>query len=328
MKYILIACATQDAKNANQLSSKLKKQGYKTKIFPNNFGNSTKPKDMEIILQNSSMLILMYSDFAEKSTQLSKLITLAWDMNLKTVPFKIANVKRTLSSGIFLHQIEWVDAFEDGFDDAYDVLLEIIQENKINPKAGNRNSKSQKKTNLKNLYIAGAAILVLGFFALFFLQKSEKEPKKNTPDTTPQISLPANQVDFTDTGNINDLNETDKKLVGTWIVADYFDNQPIPKEDKEAIKRNIIGVGKLIFNADKNFFRIGFTPQVQKAKWDFNLSKKQIGIIIGDKTEPINLANFSDSTFTLLSEEAPNSANATKIVTKITFKKIKSSNTK
>ncbi len=329
MKDILIAYPAEDKKTAKILTQKLKETGYSCKMYPGGFQNKKQTEqEPKEILKNMGILVILYSDFTEKSTQISNLLPIAWDMDLKIIPFKTGKVRKTLSSEIFLHQFEWVDAYDDGFNTAFEILLEIISETyggKAPKKQKNKN-KSGEAFDKQKVYIIAAIVVVLLLVGLFV--GGVFDGKKSATETT-QRQVPQNKAtvvqpgeDLTDKGDLNNLSENEKRLVGEWVVADYSDNQNISEAEKEINRKAIVGKGRLIFNADKRFFRVGFTPDVQKAGWEFDLEKKRINLLIGDKKEAINLASFSDSSFTLLNTERSNSpGNTGSVTTRIVFKK-------
>lgn len=335
MRDIFIAYPSEDKKTAKTLTQKLEQAGYSCKIFPRDLSDRAKyDEELEQTLENCSMFVILYSDFAEKSQQLSKQMTLAWDYGLKIVPFRTGKIGKSLSADFLLHQYEWVDAYGDGFNTAYEILLEIIQEvnegktpeeqigRKVKSKPENRKTAAKSSPNL--YYIIGAAVVLL-FVVLYAggVFDSENSELPNQAQNA-SVNVQPGQVDLTDRGDINSLTPEEQMLVGEWVVSDYSDNQNLPAAEKQANHDAIVGNGRLVFNADKRFFRIGFTQQVQTAEWEFDLQRKVINILIDGRKEPINLAQFSDSTFTLLTTERttdPNTGMQQSVTTRIVFTK-------
>jgi uncharacterized integral membrane protein len=329
MKDIFIAYPAEDKKTARLLVQKLETAGYSCKIFPRDLNDKSNYKtELEETLSNCSMFVLLYSDFAQKSDQLTKQVLLAEDFGLKIVPMKTGSVSPSLSNSLLLHKLEWVDVQGDGFKAAYEILLEIIEEvnqgkapeERIAPKEKKKKPSTGTKRNNITYYVT-AAILVLVLVLVFIINRRTDE---NTADNTNLNAQQPAQVDLTDAGDISDLDPDEQKLVGEWVVTDYIDNQNLPEEEKRLNKEAIVGNGRLIFNADKRFYRLGFSPQVQTAEWSFDADKNIINLIIDGRKEPINLAQFNDSSFTLLTTERtvnPETGIESVVTTRIMFEK-------
>jgi hypothetical protein len=329
MKDIFIAYPGEDKKTARLLTQKLEAAGYSCKIFPRDLTDkSNYDSELEETLENSSMFILLYSDFAQKSDQLTKQVLLAQDYGLKIVPMKTGSLSPSLSNSLLLHKLEWVDMQGDGFNAAYEILLEIIEE--VNqgkaPEEQIARKEKKKKTvahtkRSNTVYFIAAGLLALVLVLVFVINRDTDE---STVDNTNLNTQQQQQIDFTDTGDKSKLNPDEQKLVGEWVVVDYIDNQNLSEEEKRLNKEAIVGQGRLIFNADKRFFRTGFSPQVQTAEWDFDANKNIINLIIDGRKEPINLAQFSDSSFTLLTTERttnPETGVENVVTTRIVFEK-------
>ena len=157
---------------------------------------------------------------------------------------------------------------------------------------------------------------------MVFVINNRKE--EETADRTNSNTQTQQNIDFTDKGDISKLSPEEQMLVGEWVVSDYDDNQNLSEEEKQLNREAIVGQGRLIFNADKRFFRTGFSPEIQTAQWEFEPKKNTINLIIDGRKEPINLARFSDSSFTILTTERttnPETGVQNVVTTRITFEK-------
>ncbi|MEA2041410.1 MAG: toll/interleukin-1 receptor domain-containing protein [Bacteroidota bacterium] len=335
MKSIFIAYPSQDKSLAKKLSSKLEGKGYSCKILPRDHTDSAgNDVELEDIIADCSIFLMLYSDFAQQSDKLAEQLHWAYDYGLKIIPFKTAKLTNSLSSGFLLHKYEWLDAFGDGFDSAYEVLLEIIQEvndgkspeRMIKQKISKKESvapPNQKKYILIGIFILAVALIVYAISENFSNNKTNTESSTNTG----QFTDPAgnSRTDFTDNADITTVKKGSRWLVGEWVVSDYFDDQKVSAGDKQMIKDAIVGKGKLIFNADKQFFRMGFAPQVQQADWSFDAIRSTIVLEVNNTVQEMKLSQYNDSAFVMLTTEQVTDSLGTvsPVTTKIVFSKVK-----
>jgi len=321
---IFVSNAKDDKSNAKKLVSKLESNGIKCYTLPRDKSQG----NVEKLLSESNIFILILSKHTQNSTEVTEQIKIAYDNNCHIIPFKTSATNNSMSLQYFLHSLEWVDAHEDGFNEAYEVLLEIIEEltgKKV------KSSKSKPKSSndsfeLKKSYLFGiiAVLFAVIIYQFAFNDNSEKESKTfNNNKVIKQNDAPK-ASDFTD----KDLNEGEKLIIGSWKMVDYEDSRIMSPDEKIATDQNIESMKKSVllkYNSDRTFERIGFSPQPQKGYWEYDTKKRKIFLTPENinKKEEVNILNLTDKEMTIVVTEyiqSPQGKPET-VTTKITFAK-------
>ena len=325
MSKIFISYAKQDKVIARKIVSRLESGGISCWISPRDVKDtSNRNKETREAVRKCDTFIMILSKFSENSNDQKSLIIKAAEAEIPIIPIKVGALQDTLTMEYFLQTLEWVDIYGDGFETAYEVLIEIIDEifdenpelskNTIKPKHGN----ADNKTNRNYIIAAVAAVLII--LTAFYIFKDND--KNKDPEETNVVK----QDIVTNIPSDVSLSSSDKKLVGRWRVIDYQDTRIIPEADKEQTAKAIESIkrsGLLIFQANKVFRRIGFTKNEQSANWEFDEYGKKIFLRVGERTETMNLASFSDSLMTMTVQETVAEGQKKKPVsTRIVFKKI------
>ena len=124
MKDIFVSHSKEDKSIAKKLVSKLESSGVGCYVYSRD-KNSGSEKEL---ISSSSIFILILSEYAQQSQDLIRQLKIAVENNCHIIPFKAGKTDTGLSTQYLLHSLEWVDALEDGFDEAFEILLEIIEE--------------------------------------------------------------------------------------------------------------------------------------------------------------------------------------------------------
>ncbi len=326
MKEIFISYVKEDKAFARKLVSKLESDGYSCWISPRDINDNTnKTNEIKEAVVNCEAFLLVLSKFSENSNELTEQIISAADEGVSVVPIKIGGISKSLPMQYFLHTLEWVDVYGDGFNDAYDILLEIIEEisegSDVKIPVGERKRKAEKtelKLNKNQVIGIIVAIVIVISGIYFFNSGNEEEDNKD------------NNTEFTQDNIINtNLSESDKKLVGNWRIVDYQDDRNISDLEKNEILNALKQKGLLIFSSNKTFQRIGFSPQTETGTWQFNEAEKKIFLKSNNKTGSMNLSSFTENRMTMIVVEQIQHEVTKKlstVTTKITFQKQKVNN--
>jgi len=322
MKSIFVSHSKDDKTIAKKLTGKLESAGYPCYVYSRDKNHGS---DEELISQ-CSVLILILSKSSLTSEEQINQIKLAFDLNLKIIPFKAESLDNTLTVQYFLHSLEWVDAVGDGFDEAYDILTEILEENSDGSEPIKKAKKTEKynttnATTKKYLtYGIIAAVVIIVLYLIFSDNKDKKDNNGNGSNTEQN----ANPPDFLE----NPLNDNEKLLVGTWKLTDYEDSRLLNPQEKQQLAQDIVTLKQnvlLDFKSDRSFERRGFTPQPQKGYWEYdNIKTKILLTPTGtDRKEEVNIINLTDKTMTFVVTETVQLQNGgTEIVTtKLSFQK-------
>ncbi len=322
MKDIFVSFSKEDKNLSRKLVSKLEAEGYSCNVLPR---DSSHGKPEELIAE-SRIFILMLSSGTEKSEQVTEQLKSAVENNCFIIPFKAGKISDNLGMQYMLTELEWVDAFGDGFDEAYEVLLEIIDEitegkkTKIVKKAKSETESFElKKTHLYG--IIGVLAVLLLYFAFF--NNSEIKNKNTSVNNLSQSS----ENVISDIVN-EKLKPEEQKIVGSWKMTGYEDSRQMTAEERRATNQNIEQMKQrvlLTFNADRSFARAGFTQNVQKGYWEYDVAKKKIYLIPEgtNKREEINIIDLTDKKMTFVVTESVETSPGKKeiVTTKLSFEK-------
>ncbi len=326
MNKIFVSNSKEDKSNAKKLVSKLEADGLKCFSYP----RDTSKGNAEKLISESNIFILILSKHSQQSKEVEEQIKLAYDNNCHIIPFKTSAIDNNTTTKYFLHSLEWVDVFEDGFNEAYEILLEIIEEinggkiitKKKNNKNLNSNSFELKKSHLFIIIAILTAVIIYLF--IFNNNKQNTDNKINTNNTTIKNNDIPNPSNFIN----KELNEGEKLIVGSWKMVDYEDSRILSPDEKRVTDKNIEAMKKSVllkYNSDKTFERIGFSPKPQKGYWEYNTKKRKIYLTPENinKKEEVNILNLSATEMTIVVTEyiqTPQGKQET-VTTKITFKK-------
>jgi len=324
MKNIFVSNSKEDKSISKKLVSKLESEGYSCYVLPRD-ENSGKTDDL---ISKSRIFILVLSDKAANSKQIIEQLKSAVNHNCDIIPFKAGKINDSLGMQYMLHELEWVDAYGDGFDEAYEILLEIIEEftdgKKIKSVKKNNAVSSDSNFEFKKSYLFGiiAVLLAVLVYVLFYNNSESVSSEVNKNNT-----VQTNNTVVPDVVN-EKIKPEEQKIVGSWKMTGYEDSRNMTSEERRLTEQNIEQMKQsvlLTYNSDRSFVRIGFTPQAQKGYWEYDALKKKIYLIPEgtNKKEEINIINLTDKEMTfVVTESVETSPGKTEIVTtKLTFEK-------
>ncbi len=325
MKDVFISHSKTDKGIAKKLTSKLEASGVSCCLLVR---DKEKWGEEEMIKQSRIFVLILSSETPESET-VARQLKLAVSHNLKIVPFKTDQVESSLGMNYLLDSLEWVDPQNDGFEEATDTLLEIIEETKTGKykQVSSSRSKTQQKPSIKTSYlwvIIGILSLALIYLAFFKDNSTAGSDENNTPGALPTTAS------GTQPAYVNkSLNDEEKNILGTWRMTDYEDSRTFSPEEKAQIEKNIALMKQnvaLTFKEDRTFIRKGFTAQPQYGYWLYNANKKQVALTPSgtNQQEYISIMTLTETDMVIVVTEVvqlEGGGNET-VTTKISFKKI------
>lgn len=322
MKDIFVSNSKDDKSLSKKLVSKLESVGYSCFVIP----RDEKSGKSDDLIAGSRIFILILSGSAENSKQVAEQLKSAVEHQCNIIPFKAGKINNSLGMQYMLNELEWVDAYGDGFDEAYDVLLEIIDEitqgKKTKPVKKVIADSDNENFEIKKSHLYGIiAILVVALIYFAFFNES------NVGDIKQNNTIQTNNTVIPDVVN-KELKPEEKKIVGSWKMTDYEDSRNMTQEERRLTDQNIEQMKQrvlLTFNSDRSFSRAGFTPQVQKGYWEYDINKKKIYLTPENtnQKEEINIIDLTDNKMTFVVTESVETSPGKKeiVTTKLTFRK-------
>ena len=320
MKDVFVGHSKEDKSIAKKLVSKLESSGIGCYVYSRDKNSGSE----EELISGCNIFILIISGYAQQSKDLINQVKIAVENNCHIIPFKVGKTDNSLSTQYLFHSLEWVDAFADGFDEAFDILLEIIEEvsggKPLITKSKKKSSDPGEGFKLQKPHLIGiiAVFAVIIIYLVFFNNKSETTNNNST--ITNNVEPP----DYVDT----DLKEEEKVVVGSWKMIDYEDSRIMSAEEQAVTEQNISELKKrvlLTFKPDRSFIRAGFTQQVQEGYWEYDNIKKKIYLTPANvnNREEINILKLNNKEMIfVVTETIQNPQVGTETVTtKITFQK-------
>jgi hypothetical protein len=323
MKNIFVSHSKEDKAIAKKLVGKLEATGLSCYVYSRDKNQGT---DDELI-SKCSIFVLVLSKSSLTSDEQIKQLKSSFDSQCKIIPFKVGQFENTLTVQYFLHSLEWVDAYGDGFDEAYDILTEIIQENSPLSNIPVKKSKktdtsSRKDSNIKKYLTYGiiAVIAIIALYVIFSGPGDKKTSDKNNTNLTKNDTPP----EFVG----KSLSENEKKIVGTWKLMDYEDSRILSNLEKQTLINDVTNLKqnvRLVFNSDRSFERKGFTPQPQQGYWEFDDIKNKILLTPTgtERKEEVNIMGLTEKSMIFIVTETIQTQDVKNeiVTTKLTFQK-------
>ncbi|MEN8122829.1 MAG: toll/interleukin-1 receptor domain-containing protein [Bacteroidota bacterium] len=298
MKDICVSYPKENKALAKKIVSKLESDNISCWVAPRDF-KVEEEESVKKVIEESGLLLLILDKNSGSNKETTKALEFALENELEVIPYVIDKIESDLYSEYFFYTFSWVDAHEESFDDAYEILLEAIDELSGKDRSQKKSSKKGRKIthensiSLKQLGIAAGVVIAL-IVAWFAYEEFS--------------------------GNKND-----ELIVGEWRLSDYSDNlRRSPQDSIDFITTVIPSIKKnalLIFNDDKTFERRGFTPEPQIGEWRLSedatilyLEPRGLG-----RTDQLTLQGLSENSFTIVVNEVMQ--DSSRVTTKLTFSK-------
>ncbi len=280
MKDICVIYSKEQKSLVKKLVSKLESDNISCWVGTRDFNQADENALREKIEQSESLLLVIDKN-SNKDKIANMALEYALENDLEIIPYVLDKIEEGLYADYFFYAFSWIDAYEDGFDEAYEVLLESFQDGEKTPKKAQtqgRKANTQNNVNTKQILII--ALIVVAVIAAWFIYNSSS--KDSSYDTM---------------------------LIGKWQLSDYADNLKRTPQDSitfftqtlPTLKRTVL----LTFNEDHTFERRGFTPEPQIGKWKLNdagsvLELEPVGV---KEVQKLNLQNFTEHSFTIVVTE-------------------------
>jgi hypothetical protein len=319
MKDVFVSHSKEDKGIAKKLVSKLETSGISCYVRQRDIKSGNEQE----LIADSNIFVLVLSSHSQESEEQIKQMKYAVEEGCLIVPFRSGKTDHSLSTQYLLHSLEWVDPFEDGFDEAFDILLEIIEENSEGKPKPVKKRKVDQTNNFQlqrsHLAVIIALFALVIIYLVFFNDKDESSNLTNSNGTE--------QIDPPDYVNA-ELKTDEQIVVGSWKMVDYEDSRTMTPAELAETMRNVEELKKVVlltFNADRSFIRAGFTPQAQRGYWEYDSEKNKIYLTPENvnQREEINILNLSETDMTFIVTEViqtPEGLTET-VTTKLGFKK-------
>ncbi len=280
MKNICVIYPKEQKSLIKKLVSKLESDNISCWTSPRDF-NQTDENALKEKIEQSESLLLVIDKNSNKDKIANQALEFALENDLEIIPYVVDKIEDGLYADYFFYAFSWVDAYEDSFDEAYEVLLESFQDGEKAPvKLSSHGRKAKNQNSLNTNQIVIIALIVIAAIAGWFIYNNSTEDSSY-----------------------------DTFLVGKWQLKDYADNLKRTPQDSitfftqtlPTLKRTVL----LTFNEDHTFERRGFTPEPQIGKWKLNddgsvLELEPVGV---KEVQKLNLQNFTEHSFTIVVTE-------------------------
>jgi len=303
MKNIIISYSKEQKNVAKKLVSKLESEGFSCWIEPRDLqDNKDKNQAIKDAINNSEILVLIFSNLADKTEELIFQYDTAFESEKKIIPYIVTDVEKTITVQHFLNTHHWINAYDASFEEATTNLIDLIQKStgieveKNSPKNKTNNNTLTLNTTKKNYLIAGISVLILIIIGVFLFTPNQSSKWENI-------------------------------VVGKWKMIDYQDNMPRTKADSltysqsiQILKTNF----SITFFKDKRFERTGFQTYTEKGKWIVDQQNKKLKLQAIDKkdyTDELAIESLSENKMVIVVAE--NTNDNQQVITKFTLEKQK-----
>jgi hypothetical protein len=283
MKDLVLIYPKENKSLVKKIVSKLEFDGVSCWVAPRDFKQDEKDS-LTNVIKESKILLLIIDKTALVNNELYQAIKIALENEIEVIPFVTEKIEPNLYTEFFLNKLSWIDAYQDSFEEAYDLLLEtykdITGQQKIERKKPKQKDKEKKKLQPVVYVIAAIIILVVGYFIYDgLITDKSKEP-----------------------------------IIGKWSVSDYYNNQPGNTPDSLiSIKNYLKKVALLVFNEDHTFERRGFSKEPEIGKWELNPEKTILYLTPNNsqKRDVVNLEKLNERELVIIGHDSIGTANVT-----------------
>lgn len=298
MKDICVTYSKVNKALAKKIVSKLESDKISCWVAPRDF-KAEDEESVKKVIEESELLLLIIDKSSANNKETLKALEFALENELEVIPYVIDKIESDLYSEYFLYSFSWVDAYEDSFNNAYEILLEAIDEvsgkDRTHKKSSSKGRKASEASSISLKQLGIAAAVIIALIVSYFVYQNFS------------------------------TSENDELLMGEWRLSNYTDNLRRSPQDSidfvttviPTIKKNAL----LIFNDDYTFERRGFTPEPQIGEWRLNddatilyLEPRGLG-----RTDQLTLQGLSVNSFTIIVNEVME--DSSRVTTKLTFSK-------
>ena len=294
MERILITYSHDGKDAANKVQETLRKAGFRSTVGALWIDeNGATPEAVIAVITNDSL----------NDADMAGLLHECEQRYISVVPFVAETLPKNILTDFFLDEHVWIDGAAQPLNTALADLGDLFKRNykelskpatkkkdeygkkqaaatakadsnKATPKA---QEPSEKEKLYRNLFIVSLAVIAVILFILVNGGTKQENREALTQQANYQNSLGKSNIQIELS---SELKNSERALVGYWIMSDYLDNQyRATREDslrlQESLK-SLIGVVSLRFNADKTFSRTGYSEQPETGTWEYDPQSKII----------------------------------------------------
>lgn len=293
MERILITYSHDGKDAANKVQETLRKAGFRSTVGALWIDeNGATPEAVIAVITNDSL----------NDADMAGLLHECEQRYITVVPFVAETLPKNILTDFFLDEHVWIDGAAQPLNTALADLGDLFKRNykelskpatkkkdeygkkqaapakaaanKATPKA---QEPSEKEKLYRNLFIVSLAVIAVILFILVNGGTKQENREALTQQANYQNSLGKSNIQIELS---SELKNSERALVGYWIMSDYLDNQyRATREDslrlQESLK-SLIGVVSLRFKADKTFSRTGYSEQPETGTWEYDPQSKII----------------------------------------------------
>lgn len=179
---VFISHSSKDEIIANEICESFERNGIKCWIAPRDISpGSDWAESINTAIKNSSVMVLVFSENSNNSTQVAKELNLAINNKLVILPFKIDQTTPTGSMEYYLSDTHWLQVSGQNIASEITVLNEVVVSALAHTRVETIPSREEKVVEVKkriNKKNVGVIVAILALVALsvsvFFLNNSNE----------------------------------------------------------------------------------------------------------------------------------------------------------
>jgi len=279
MNDIFISYAKEDKKLAMKMVTLLEQDGYKCWISPRDLtGTAERKEDIAQAIENSKLMLLIFSREANSSTESSWEVDVAVEAELPLVIFQTHALPSSLSLDFFINSYDHITAFDKTFDKAYSELKTVLEEEDWNIERTNNNTAEHPEktaSNNNNLYIILGIVAAVIIGVYIYTQRDTRSDEEIT-------------------------------FVGSWQLSNYKDDVKRNDSLQQLFNREVqkLYEMRLVLNEDYTYTRT-MGNQSETGIWSVSRDRKTFSTTPKDGVEEKKaIVKIEDNEFVIrLSEE-------------------------
>jgi hypothetical protein len=339
LERILITYSHNGNDAANKVQETLRKAGFRSTLGALWIDeNGATPEAVIAVITNDSL----------NDSDMATLLHECEQRCITVVPFVAETLPKNILTDFFLDEHVWIDGATQPLNTALGDLGDLFKRNykelskpatKKKDEYGKKSAAassakaaaskattkaqqpSEKEKLYRNLFIVSLAVIAVILFILVNGGTKQENREALTQQANYQNSLGKSNIQIELS---SDLKNSERALVGYWIMSEYIDNQYRPtREDSLRLQetlRSLIGRVSLNFKADKTFSRTGYSEKPETGTWEYDPQSKIVklkptGI---NQYDNVQIQEVTDSQLIIVvTEHVDNNA----IITKLIFTK-------
>jgi hypothetical protein len=295
MKDLCLIYQKENKTLVKKLVSKLESDGISCWVSPRDF-KQEEIDSLKTTVEESRIMVLILDKNSASNKEMIQALEQALEHQIEVIPFVLEKIESNLYADHFFYTFSWVAAYENSFEDSYEVLIDAYEDlsgEKKAMKKANISKKTKSKETISKPMIYAIVAIVLVIIA-YFVYTGLSE------------------------------NGSSEIIVGKWKLSNYQDNLPRNHLDSiniiqtlQTMKANAL----LTFNDDHTFERRGFTPEPQIGKWELNPEKNILYLEPNglNQKDQVNIEKLTENELIMVVNEV---VEKNKVTTRISFSKL------